>query len=84
MFFVAAVLAILSGLFYAAARHEIGSLGVTMCQYGSPFCDSPFLVLVAFSCWSLPGWLRAGAHSSACADAVVRSPRISVMMPLCR
>jgi hypothetical protein len=28
MFFVAAVLTILSGLFYAASRHEIGSLGV--------------------------------------------------------
>jgi hypothetical protein len=54
MFFVAAMLAILSGLFYAAARHEIGSLGVAMCQYGSPFCDSPFLVLVAAglaACW---------------------------------
>jgi hypothetical protein len=45
MFFVATVLAILSGLFYAASHHEIGSLGVTMCQYGSPFCDNPLLVL---------------------------------------
>ena len=54
MFFVAAMLAILSGLFYAAGRHEIGSLGVAMCQYGSPFCDNPFLVLVAAglaACW---------------------------------
>ena len=54
MFFVAAVLTILSGLFYAADRHEIGSLGVTMCQYGSLFCDSPLLVLVAAglaACW---------------------------------
>jgi hypothetical protein len=54
MFFVAAVLAILSGLFYAAGRHEIGSLGVAMCQYGSPFCDNPLLVLVAAglaACW---------------------------------
>ena len=53
-FFVAAVLTILSGLFYAASRHEIGSLGVTMCQYGSPFCDNPLLVLVAAglaACW---------------------------------
>ena len=47
MYFVAAVLAVLSGLFYAASHHEIGSLGVTMCQYGSPFCDNPLLVLVA-------------------------------------
>jgi hypothetical protein len=54
MYFVAAVLAILSGLFYAASRHEIGSLGVTMCQYGSPFCDNPLLVLVGAglaACW---------------------------------
>ena len=54
MFFVAAVLTILSGLFYAAGRHEIGSLGVSMCQYGSPFCDNPVLVLVAAglaACW---------------------------------
>jgi len=54
MFFVAAILAILSGLFYAAGHHEIGSLGVAMCQYGSQFCDSPFLVLVAAglaACW---------------------------------
>jgi hypothetical protein len=54
MFFVAAVLTVLSGLFYAAGRHEIGSLGVAMCQYGSPFCDNPLLVLVAAglaACW---------------------------------
>jgi hypothetical protein len=47
MYFAAAVLAILSGLFYAASRHEIGSFGVAMCQYGSPFCDNPLLVLTA-------------------------------------
>jgi hypothetical protein len=47
MYFVAAVLAVLSGLFYAASRHEIGSFGVAMCQYGSPFCDNPLLVLTA-------------------------------------
>jgi len=46
MYFAAAVLAVLSGLFYAAGHHEIGSVGVTMCQYGSSFCDNPFLVLV--------------------------------------
>jgi hypothetical protein len=45
MEFAAAVLAVLSGLFYAASHHEIGSLGVTMCQYGSPFCDNPLIVL---------------------------------------
>jgi hypothetical protein len=46
MYFVAAVLAVLSGLFYAAGHHQIGSLGTTMCQYGGLFCDSPVLVLV--------------------------------------
>jgi hypothetical protein len=46
MYFVATVLAILSGLFYAASHHEIGSLGVTMCQYGSSFCTNPLIVLV--------------------------------------
>ena len=46
MYFAAAVLAVLSGLFYAASHHEIGSFGVTMCQYGSPFCDNPLLVFV--------------------------------------
>ena len=47
MYFVATVLAILSGLFYAAGHNEIGSLGVTMCQYGSSFCYNPILVLTA-------------------------------------
>ena len=54
MYFVAAALTVLSGLFYAAGRHEIGSLGTAMCQYGSPFCDNPHFVLVAAAlagCW---------------------------------
>jgi hypothetical protein len=46
MYFVAAVLAVLSGLFYAASQHEIGRLGVEMCRYGSTFCDNPIYVLV--------------------------------------
>ena len=46
MYFVAAVLVVLSGLFYAAGNHEIGSLGVTMCIYGNPFCNNPHIVLV--------------------------------------
>ncbi len=46
MYFVAAVLVILAGLFYAAGQHEIGSLGVEMCRYGSLFCDNPFYLLV--------------------------------------
>jgi hypothetical protein len=45
MYFVATVLAVLSGLFYAASHHEIGSFGVTLCQYGNSFCDNPLLVL---------------------------------------
>jgi len=46
MYFVAAVLAVLSGLFYAAGQHEIGSFSATVCQYGSSFCENPVLVLV--------------------------------------
>lgn len=46
MYFVAAGLAVLSGLFYAAGNSEIGSLGATMCTYGNPFCDNPMIVLV--------------------------------------
>jgi hypothetical protein len=46
MYFVAAVLAVLAGLFYAAGNHEIGSWGVEMCRYGGTFCDSPAYVMV--------------------------------------
>ena len=46
MYFVAAVLVVLAGLFYAAGHHEIGSLGVQMCRLGSTFCDNPIYVLV--------------------------------------
>jgi hypothetical protein len=45
MYFVAAILAILSGLFYAASHNEIGSVGVEMCRYGRTFCNSPAYVL---------------------------------------
>jgi hypothetical protein len=45
MYFVAGVLLVLAGLFYAAGNNELGSLGVGMCQYGSTFCDSPVYVL---------------------------------------
>jgi hypothetical protein len=45
MYLVAAVLTILSGLFYAANHHEIGRFGVEMCRYGGAFCDSPIYVL---------------------------------------
>jgi hypothetical protein len=46
MYFVAAVLAVLSGLFYAAGNHEIGSFSSDVCRYGSTFCDNPHYVLV--------------------------------------
>ena len=45
MYYVTAVLLVLAGLFYAAGHHEIGSLGVEMCRYGSTFCDNPIYVL---------------------------------------
>lgn len=47
MYFLAAALVILSGLFYAAGNHEIGSLSADMCRYGSSFCDNPQYMLVA-------------------------------------
>ncbi len=47
MYFAAAVLAVLSGLFYVAGDHEIGSLGVEVCRYGGSFCDHPHYLLVA-------------------------------------
>jgi hypothetical protein len=48
MYFVAVVLVILAGLFYAAGHHEIGALGVQMCRYGRTFCENPFYVLVGW------------------------------------
>ena len=45
MYFVAAVLAVLAGLFYAAGNHEIGSMSADVCRYGSTFCESPSYVL---------------------------------------
>ncbi|WP_407179128.1 hypothetical protein [Bradyrhizobium sp. STM 3562] len=47
MYFVAAALVVLSGLFYAAGNHEIGSLGADVCRYGGSFCDNPHYMLVA-------------------------------------
>jgi hypothetical protein len=46
MYFVAVVLTILSGLFYAAGYHEIGSLSADVCRYGGIFCDNPVYVFV--------------------------------------
>jgi hypothetical protein len=45
MYFVAAVLAVLAGVFYAAGHHEIGTWSTDVCRYGSTFCDSPAYVL---------------------------------------
>jgi hypothetical protein len=45
MYFVAVVLVVLSGVFYAAGHHEIGSFSADVCRYGSTFCDSPAYVL---------------------------------------
>jgi hypothetical protein len=45
MYFVAAVLAVLAGVFYAAGHHEIGSWSADVCQYGSAFCERPAYVL---------------------------------------
>ena len=46
MYFAAAVLLVLSGVFYAAGHHELGSYSSDVCRYGSMFCDNPFYVLV--------------------------------------
>lgn len=47
MYFTAAMLFILSGLFYVSGSHEIGSIGSDVCSYGGMFCDSPHYVFVA-------------------------------------
>ena len=47
MFFVAGILTILAGLFYAAGYNDLGPVGSTMCRYGSSFCDHPIYLLVA-------------------------------------
>lgn len=47
MFYVAGILAIVAGLFYAAGNHEIGSLGTEMCRYGDTFCNHPTYIAVA-------------------------------------
>ena len=45
MYLLAAGLFVLSGLFYSASHHEIGSVGVEVCRYGSLFCEHPHFVL---------------------------------------
>jgi hypothetical protein len=57
-------------LFYAAGRHEIDSLGVEMCRYGSMLCDNPFYVLAgAFFCRSL---------GSTCEHPVIRTDPLPI------
>ena len=46
MYVVAGILVVLSGLFYSAGQHQIGSFGADVCRYGSVFCDNPHYVLV--------------------------------------
>lgn len=44
MYYVAAALLVLSGLFYSASHHELGQFGANMCGYGSAFCENPLIV----------------------------------------
>jgi hypothetical protein len=44
MYYVAAALLGLSGLFYSASHHELGQFGSNVCSYGSTFCDNPVVV----------------------------------------
>jgi hypothetical protein len=46
MYFAAVALLILSGIFYAAGHHELGSYSSDVCRYGGTFCDNPHYVLV--------------------------------------
>jgi hypothetical protein len=47
MYFAAAALAILSGVFYAAGHRELGAYSADVCRYGGMFCDNPTIVMVA-------------------------------------
>jgi hypothetical protein len=47
MYFAAVVLLVLSGIFYAAGNHEIGSFSADVCGYGGLLCDYPHYVLLA-------------------------------------
>jgi hypothetical protein len=46
MHFVAGVLAVISGILYAAGNNDIGAYGPTICSMGGPFCDHPSYVFV--------------------------------------
>jgi hypothetical protein len=45
MYFLAAALVVLSGIFYAAGHHELGSYSGDVCRYAGTFCDNPVYVL---------------------------------------
>jgi hypothetical protein len=47
MYLISAVLLVLSGVFYAAGQHEIGSLSPVICGYAGTFCDHHTYVLTA-------------------------------------
>ncbi len=47
MYYVAALLLGLSGLFYSAGHSELGSFGANVCSYGGTFCDNPLMVFSA-------------------------------------
>lgn len=44
MYYVAAALLVLSGLFYSAGHHELGQFGADVCRHGRTFCDNPVVV----------------------------------------
>jgi len=46
MYFVAGLLVVLSGLFYAADQGQLGKFGSQMCAYGDAFCRHPVYVLI--------------------------------------
>jgi hypothetical protein len=47
MFYMAALLAMMTGLFYAAGNGEMAGFGASLCQYGEPFCQHPTYALAA-------------------------------------
>ena len=44
MYYVAAALLMLSGLFYSAGHHELGQFGADVCRHGRTFCDNSVVV----------------------------------------
>jgi hypothetical protein len=46
MFFIAGLIAIFAGLFYAAGNGQLGTFGRAMCTYGDVFCTHPAYLLI--------------------------------------